>query len=50
MNQDYNIQKNQKYPGKTVSIDLQMNLLNTWMNHHVAEYYQNIFLTYLDEL
>jgi hypothetical protein len=48
MNHDYNLKKSKMYTEKTVSIDLQMNLLNTWMNHHVAEYYQNIFLTYLD--
>ncbi len=32
-----------------INIDLQLNLFNTWLKYNVAEYYQNIFLTFLDE-
>ena len=32
-----------------IDIDLQLNLLITWAKYGVAEYYQNIFLAYLDE-
>ena len=32
-----------------INIDLQLNLFNTWLKYEVAEYYQNIFLAYLDE-
>lgn len=32
-----------------INIDLQLNLFNTWTKHGVADYYQNIFLAYLDE-
>ncbi len=32
-----------------INIDLQLNLFNTWIKYGVAEYYQNIFLAYLDE-
>lgn len=32
-----------------ISIDLQLNLLNTWTRFKVADYYQNIVLTHLDE-
>jgi hypothetical protein len=32
-----------------INIDLQLNLFNTWLKYDVAEYYQNIFLTFLDE-
>lgn len=33
-----------------IDIDIQMNLLNTWTKHQVADYYQNVFLMHLDEL
>lgn len=33
----------------TINIDLQLNLFNTWIKYSVADYYQNIFLAYLDE-
>jgi hypothetical protein len=33
-----------------VNIDLQMNLLNTWVKYKVSDYYQNVFLAFLDEL
>ncbi len=33
-----------------ISIDLQMDLLNTWANHGIADYYQTVFLAFLDEL
>lgn len=32
-----------------ISIDLQMNLLNTWTKHKIPDDYQNLFLAYLDE-
>jgi hypothetical protein len=32
-----------------INIDLQLNLFNTWLKYEVAEYYQNLFLTFLDE-
>lgn len=32
-----------------ISIDLQMNLLNTWIKHKIPDDYQNLFLAYLDE-
>lgn len=33
-----------------ISIELQMNLLNTWTKHKIPDDYQNLFLAYLDEL
>lgn len=49
MNYDNSYRKKGWKEGATgVSIDIQMNLLSTWTNHRVAEYYQNIFLAYLD--
>jgi hypothetical protein len=45
---------NQHFSGKRnesrVNIDIQMNLLNVWTKFKVADYYQNIFLAYIDEL
>jgi hypothetical protein len=33
-----------------IQIDLQLNLLNTWTKFKVPDYYQNIFLAYVDDL
>jgi hypothetical protein len=49
MNYDNNRRKSVRQ-ATTVNIELQMNLLNAWTKHHVAEYYQNIFLAHLDDL
>jgi len=34
----------------SIPIDLQLNLLNSWTKFKVADYYQNIFLAYVDDL
>lgn len=43
------MRRNSETESSHVNIDTQMNLLNTWLRYKVPDYYQNIFLAYLDE-
>ena len=39
-----------KLQAKDINIDLQMNLLSTWSQYKVSDYYQNIVLPHIDQL